>query len=66
MGVCVYDTVNPFYLHRIHRNHHSPEDSDGVSRHRLVPISPYIAYFLHITLPNGNWIPAPIKLKHAS
>jgi len=25
---------------KIHRNHHNPEDSDRVSRHRLVPISP--------------------------
>ena len=34
-------------FHRIHRNHHSPEDSDGVSRQRLVPILPnfYISHF---------------------
>ena len=33
------------------RNHHSPEDSDGVSRHRLVPISPtfYISHSQMIT-----------------
>jgi len=58
-------TVGPIIHHRIHRNHHSHEDSDGVSRHST-GYSAYIAYFLHITLPNENWIPAAIKLKHTS
>jgi len=40
-----------FHFHWIHRNHHRPEDSDGVSRHRLVPILPtfYISDFQMIT-----------------
>jgi len=35
----------------IHRNHHRPEDSEGVSSHRLVPILPtfYISHFQMIT-----------------
>jgi len=39
----------------IHRNHHSPEDSGGVSKHRLVPISPtfYISYCQMII---GFWL----------
>jgi len=43
--------VNWVHIYRIRRNHHSPEDSDGVSRHRLVPISPtfYISHFRMIT-----------------
>ena len=44
-------------IHRIHRNHHSPEDSDGVSRHR--PTSPtfYISHFQMITgfRLQSNW-----------
>ena len=32
----------------VHRNHHTPEDSAGVSRHRLEPVSPtfYISHLL--------------------
>ena len=39
------------YFWKIHRNHHRPEDSDSVSRQRLVPISPtfYISHFQMIT-----------------
>ena len=40
----------PATVHRIHQNHHSPQDSGGVSKHRLVPISPTF----YITLPNDN------------
>jgi len=40
----------PATVHRTHRNHHSPQDSGGVSKHRLVPISPTF----YITLPNDN------------
>ena len=39
-------------IHRIHRNHHSPEGNDGVSRHRLVPISP-TCYILHFQMTTG-------------
>jgi len=47
------------FIHRIHRNHHGPEDSDGVSSHRLMPISPtfYISHFQMITgfRLQSNW-----------
>ena len=37
------------------------QDSDGISKHRLMPISPT---FYNITLINNdNWIPASIELK---
>ena len=40
-------------VHRIHRNHHTPEDSAGVSRHRLEPVSPtfYTSHFQITTVP---------------
>ena len=51
-----YVTCNTYWLpchvHRIHRNHHSPEDSDGVSKQRLVPISPTF-YTSHIQMITG-------------
>ena len=40
---CVQRSTCTFFQ-RIHRNHHRPEDSDGVSRHKLVPISPNTSY----------------------
>jgi len=42
LTICSVDELRDeeIRIHRIHRNHHSREDSDGVSRHRLVPISP--------------------------
>ena len=42
LTICSVDELRDeeIRIHRIHRNHHSPEDSDGGSRHRLVPISP--------------------------
>ena len=53
LTICSVDELRDeeIRIHRIHRNHHSREDSDGVSRHRLVPISPtfYMSRFQMIT-----------------
>ena len=53
LTICSIDELRDgeIRIHRIHRNHHSREDSDGVSRHRLVPTSPtfYMSRFQMIT-----------------